>query len=321
MNDTNFKALNIAVIIPCHNEELTISKVINDFRTSLPHSIIYVFDNVSTDDTSAVALSAGAIVHKIPNKGKGNVMRRMFADIEADIYVMVDGDDTYDASRCPEMICSLTKENLDLVVAIRDAQNTNNAYRRGHVFGNFMLSKTVSFLFGYGFTDMLSGYRVMSRRFVKSFPVVSSGFEIETEMTVHALQIGASYCEIETFYDSRPDGSESKLNTYQDGIRILWMIFLLFKEVKPFQFFGIFSLLFSSISIFLFIPILFDFIDTGLVPRLPTAILSTGLMILAFLSLVSGVILDSLSHARLEAKRMFYLSNDVRIVSDSNKVK
>ena len=298
----------IAVLIPCYNEELTISRVVNDFQKSLPEATIYVYDNASTDNTSKVATKAGALVFQEPNKGKGNVVRRMFADIEANIYVIVDGDDTYEASKCPEMIDQLVNNNLDMVVATRKTTNSGGEYRWGHVFGNWMLTRSVSLIFGHGFTDMLSGYRVMSCRFVKSFPITSKGFEIETEITVHALQVGVSYEEMETVYDSRPEGSESKLSTFRDGFRILGMILLLFKEEKPFQFFGLLSLLFFMVSIVLSIPIFVTYVETGLVPRMPTAILSTGLMILSFFSLISGVILDSLSRSKLEAKRANYLS-------------
>jgi len=298
----------IAVLIPCYNEELTISRVVNDFQESLPEVTVYVYDNASTDNTSKVAAKAGALVFQEPNKGKGNVVRRMFADIESDIYVIVDGDDTYDASKCQEMVEYLIENKLDMVVANRKTNNSEGEYRWGHVFGNKMLTRSVSFVFGRGFTDMLSGYRIMSRRFVKSFPAMSQGFEIETEITVHALQVGASYKEIETTYNSRPEGSESKLSTFKDGFRILKMILLLFKEGRPFQFFVLFFLLFFVVSIVLAVPVFFTYIETGMVPRLPTAVLSTGLMILAFFSLISGVILDSLSRSRLEAKKFNYLS-------------
>jgi glycosyltransferase involved in cell wall biosynthesis len=298
---------NIAVLVPCYNEELTISTVVSDFQDALPEAVVYVYDNASTDSTSAVAKKAGARVFYDSNKGKGNVVRRMFADIEADIYIIVDGDDTYEVSKCLEMVNKLINDNLDMVVATRKTGNSKGEYRWGHVFGNWMLTRSVSLIFGRGFTDMLSGYRVMSRRFVKSFPIMSQGFEIETEMTVHALQVGASYKEIETTYDSRPEGSESKLSTFKDGFRILGMILILFKENKPFQFFGLSSLLFFVVSLALSIPVFVTYMETGLVPRVPTAILSTGLMILSFFSLISGVVLDSLSRSRLEAKKANYL--------------
>ncbi len=298
---------SIAILVPCYNEELTISTVVNDFQEALPQATIYVYDNASTDNTGKVAEKAGAIVYQERGRGKGNVIRRMFSDIEADIYIMVDGDDTYEAHKSIEMVNQLIKSNLDMVVGVRKTSNFDGEYRRGHVFGNWMLTTSVSLIFGSGFSDMLSGYRVMSRRFVKSFPVMSKGFEIETEMTVHALQIGASYAEKETVYNSRPEGSESKLSTFKDGIRILRMILLLFKEEKPFYFFSILSLLFFLVSLTLSIPIFITYMDTGLVPRIPTAVLSTGLMIMSFFSLISGVILDSLSRSRLESKRLNYL--------------
>jgi glycosyltransferase involved in cell wall biosynthesis len=297
----------IAVLMPCYNEEAAIKKVVNDFQLAIPSALIYVYDNASTDSTIEIATKAGAIVRTEPNKGKGNVMRRMFSDIEADIYIVVDGDGTYESNKCSKMVKKLTDNNLDMVVATRKTDNTSGEYRRGHVFGNWMLTRSVALIFGHGFTDMLSGYRVMSRRFVKSFPIASKGFEIETEMTVHALQVGASYAEIETLYDSRPEGSKSKLNTFKDGFSILRMIFLLFKEEKPFQFFGLLCLLFFIISVALSIPIFSTYIETGLVPKIPTAILSTGLMILSFFSFISGVILDSISRLKLEKKKANYL--------------
>ena len=300
--------LRIAVCIPCFNEEKTIGNVINDFKSNLPEADIYVYDNLSTDKTAEVALEAGAIVRCETERGKGNVMRRMFADIESDIYIMIDGDNTYDVSIVNSMVEMLISNNLDLIVATRNAKNPENAYRNGHVFGNWALTKTVSSIFQNGFTDMLSGYRAMSRRFVKSFPISSKGFEIETEMNIHALQLSAPFDEIESNYDSRPLGSESKLSTWLDGIKILFTIIILFKELKPFLFYGFISLIFTSISIILAIPILQTWIDTGLVPRFPTAILSTGIMILAFLTLSAGLILDSLSRARLDEKRLRYLS-------------
>jgi glycosyltransferase involved in cell wall biosynthesis len=298
---------SIAILIPCFNEELTISKVINDFQGALPHAAIYVYDNASTDNTFKAAEKAGAIVYQEKARGKGNVIRRMFSDIEADIYIMVDGDDTYEAHKSIEMVDQLNKNNLDMVVGVRKTSNFHGEYRRGHVFGNWMLTSSVALIFGSGFSDMLSGYRVMSRRFVKSFPIMSKGFEIETEMTIHALQVGASYAEKETIYNSRPEGSESKLNTLKDGIRILGTIILLFKEEKPFYFFSAFSLLFFVVSLLLSVPIFITYINTGLVPRIPTAVLSTGLMIMSFGSLISGIILDSLSRLRLQSKKLNYL--------------
>ena len=313
-NEEAIKGFKIAILIPCYNEELTIAKVVKDFYSCIPDSFVYVFNNASTDATAEVAKEAGAIVFNEPNKGKGNVTKRMFADVEADLYVMVDGDDTYEACQAINMAAHLINNNLDMVVATREAIDNQSAYRWGHVFGNWMLTRSVSLLFGRGFTDMLSGYRIMSRRFIKSFPLSSNGFEVETEITIHALQVGASSEEIKTKYNERPAGSESKLSTFGDGYKILKMIFLLFKEEKPFQFFGFFSLLFFIFSIILFLPIFLNFIETGLVPKLPSAILSASLMLLSFLSLISGLILDSLSRARHEVKRLKYLSyNSPRI--------
>jgi glycosyltransferase involved in cell wall biosynthesis len=298
----------IAILIPCHNEESTIGSVIDSFFKYIPESIVYVYDNASVDGTSEIAKAHGAIVNYEPNKGKGNVVRRMFADIVADIYIILDGDETYDVSMAPLMINKLIDENLDMVVGTRKAAIAKDAYRSGHIFGNWVLTSAVSIAFNSGFTDMLSGYRVMSHRFVKSFPVNSNGFEIETEMTVHALQLKTPFSEVETSYDARPEGSQSKLNTWSDGFRILGMIVLLIKEYKPFQFFGIFSIVLAIISFMLSVPIILTWIDTGLVPRLPTAILSMGIMILAVISLSSGIILDSVSRARLEKKRLQYLT-------------
>lgn len=298
---------SIAILIPCFNEELTISSVVTDFRNVLPQAKIYVCDNASTDNTSKLAEKSGAIVFHEKIRGKGNVIRRMFSDIEADIYIMVDGDNTYEARKSEEMVDVLINSNLDMVVGVRKTSNSDGEYRRGHVFGNWMLTKSVSLIFGSGFSDMLSGYRVMSRRFVKSFPIMSKGFGIETEMTVHALQIGASYAEEDTIYNSRPKGSESKLSTVKDGIKILGTIILLFKEEKPFYFFSIMSLLFFLVSLILSFPIFITYLETGLVPRFPTAILSTGLMIMSFSSFISGVVLDSISRSKLQSKKLNYL--------------
>ena len=303
-----FDKLKIAILIPCYNEEAAIKKVVNDFQLAIPSALVYVYDNASTDKTVEIATKAGAIVRTEPNKGKGNVMRRMFSDIESDVYIIVDGDDTYEASIAPKMIEQLVQEELDMVVGIRRSLEVKKSYRRGHVFGNWLLTRAVAFLFGKGFNDMLSGYRVMSRRFVKSFPIISKGFEIETEMTIHTLQIGIPYGEVETAYNERPMNSESKLSTFHDGFRIIKMIFFLFKEEKPFQFFGLIAILLLLVSIILLIPIFSTYISTGFVPRLPTAILAMGLITMAFFSLSFGVILDSLSRLRMESKKIHYLS-------------
>ena len=303
MNETQ----KLAVLIPCFDEETTIEKVVSDFKSALPKALIYVYDNASNDATSSVARDAGAIIFQELNKGKGNVIRRMFADLEADIFIMVDGDATYDASMAQKMIDELVQNNLDIVIATRTASDSN-AYRSGHVIGNKTITGAVSFIFKGGFTDMLSGYRVMSRRFVKTFPIVSNGFEIETEMAIHILQLGIPYKEIKTKYDPRPMGSESKLNTWSDGVRILKMIIFLFKEQKPFQLFGIFFLLLMLLSISLSIPLTLTYIETGLVPRLPTAILIIGMTIMAVVSISAGIILDTVSRAKLENKRLHYLN-------------
>ncbi|MDR3424852.1 MAG: glycosyltransferase family 2 protein [Alphaproteobacteria bacterium] len=296
-----------AVLIPCYNEEITIAKVVADFRRVLPDAAIYVYDNNSRDRTVDVAKQAGAIVRSEPLQGKGNVVRRMFADIEADIYVMVDGDDTYDAASAPKMIEAMRRESLDMVNGARVA-STKEAYRPGHRFGNWLLTSMVAWIFGSRFTDMLSGYRVMSRRYVKSFPALSAGFETETELTVHALELRMPTLEVATPLRDRPDGSVSKLSTFKDGFRVLWTIVVLVKEERPMQFFSLLALAFSVISTALIVPIFVQFMETGLVPRLPTAVLSMGLMIVAFLSLACGLILDTVTRGRREMKRMRYLN-------------
>jgi glycosyltransferase involved in cell wall biosynthesis len=299
--------LQIAVIIPCRNEAASISKVVQDFLTALPSAHVFVYDNSSTDETAALAIQAGAVVRSELLSGKGNVVRRMFADVEADVYVLVDGDDTYDAASAGLLIEKLEADFLDMVNAVRVA-SADAAYRSGHRFGNFLLTKIVALIFGSRFSDLLSGYRVFSRRFVKSFPALTSGFEIETELTVHALELRMPIAEMETPYRERPSGSESKLRTLRDGWRILRTILLLAKEERPLHFFGLFFALLAATAVILSWPVLITFLETGLVPRFPTAILSTGLMLLAFLSLACGVILDTVTHGRQEMKRMHYLS-------------
>lgn len=299
--------MRVAVLVPCHNEEATVTQVVTGFRAALPSATIYVYDNNCTDRTAELAKAAGAVVRAESQPGKGYVVRRMFADIEADVYVMADGDATYDAARAPELVELLVRDRLDMVVGTRVPESPEHAYRPGHQFGNRLLTGTVALIFGRGFTDMLSGYRVFSRRFVKSFPAESQGFEIETEITIHALHMGLPVGETATRYFARPEGSASKLSTYRDGFRILWLIVSLFKEVRPFAFFGLIFLILAVLSVGLAVPVLLTYLQTGLVPRLPTAVLSTGLMLLAFLSLASGVILDSVSRGRLEAKRLAYL--------------
>lgn len=296
----------IAVLIPCYNEEIAIGAVVRDFRAALPEATIFVFDNNSRDRTVEVAREAGAIVRRVPLQGKGNVVRRMFADVDADAYVLVDGDDTYHAASAQAMVARLFAENLDMVVSRRVTDEVA-AYRQGHRLGNWVLTECVARLFGRAFTDILSGYRVFSRRFVKSFPALATGFEIETELTVHALELRMPIDEIEAPYKSRPEGSVSKLNTYRDGIRILWTILKLFRQERPLAFFGGISAVLGLASLALSIPLFLTYAETGLVPRFPTAILVTGMTITAFLSLGCGLILDTVTRGRHEMKRLVYL--------------
>ncbi|HEY9651833.1 MAG TPA: glycosyltransferase family 2 protein [Coleofasciculaceae cyanobacterium] len=305
----SLKNYRIAVLIPCRNESLTIAQVVAGFQSALPEATIYVYDNRSTDDTAEQARAAGAVVRYEREPGKGNVVRRMFADIEADIYVMVDGDNTYEAQVVRRLVERLLNEQLDMVIGARRlAAKESLAYRRGHRFGNVFLTTCVKLLFGAKLVDMLSGYRIFSRRFVKSFPALSNGFEIETEFTVHALELKMPFTEEPTLYGVRPPGSASKLRTFTDGWRVLGTALLLFKEVRPFLFFGIIFLLLALISLTLGIPIVETFLETGLVPRFPTAILAASIMLLAFLGLTCGFILDSVARGRREAKRMVYLA-------------
>lgn len=297
----------IAVTIPCYNEAVTIAKVIEDFRQALPDADIYVFDNNSTDNTAQVARDAGAIVRSEQRQGKGHVVRRMFADVEADIYLMVDGDDTYDASIAPTLIELLKRNHVDMVVGTR-ADVTKDAGRGGHAFGNKLFNKIYGRLFGKQFSDIFSGYRVFSRRFVKSFPAVSSGFEIETEMSVHCSQLGIPTLERPTIYGVRPEDSQSKLRTFRDGFRILAMFAMLAKETRPAAFFGTLGFGLVLLAAILSAPLLATYAQTGLVPRFPTAILATGLVVTATILAVSGLILDSLARARIEAKRAVFLS-------------
>lgn len=297
----------VAVLVPCHNEETTVYDVVMGFRAVLPSATVYVYDNNCTDQTSARAAEAGAVVRREPLKGKGNVIRRMFADVDADVYVLVDGDNTYDATQAPRMIGLLLDEQLDMVNAARDATH-QESYRFGHTFGNRMLTGIVSRIFGNRLSDLLSGYRVFSRRFAKSFPALARGFEIETELTVHALELRLPMAEIRAPYGARPPGSTSKLSTIRDGIRILRTILVLVKEERPLPFFGAIALILALVSMALIVPVVVTYMDTGLVPRLPTAVLSTGLMLLGFLSLACGLILDTVTRGRREMKRLYYLS-------------
>lgn len=299
--------LEVAVLVPCYNEEHAISKVVADFLAALPAATVYVYDNNSTDGTVAAAKKAGAVVRRETHQGKGYVVRRMFNDIEADIYVLVDGDATYDAPSARAMIDKLVAERLDMVVATR-VDREEAAYRRGHRAGNRLLSGFVAHIFGRAFTDILSGYRIFSRRFVKSFPILSGGFEIETELSVHALELELPVGELATPYYSRPAGSVSKLSTWQDGFRILWTVLRLYRAERPLSLFGAFGIALIIISIGLAIPILITYLQEGIVPRLPTAVLSTGLMVIAFLSIACGLILDTVTRGRREAKLIAYLS-------------
>jgi glycosyltransferase involved in cell wall biosynthesis len=297
----------IAVLLPCYNEEAAIAQTVAGFRAALPGATIYVYDNNSRDRTIEVARAAGAVVRSERMQGKGNVVRRMFADVDADIYVMADGDATYDASVGPAMVERLLREGLDMIVGTR-VHEAAEAYRRGHVLGNRAMTGFLAGLFGRSFTDIFSGYRVFSRRFVKSFPVLSAGFEIETEISVHALELKMPVGEVETRYFARPEGSASKLSTYTDGLRILRTIVTLYRYERPLLFFGWVAALFATFSVVLAIPLILTYFHTGLVPRFPTAILSTGLMILAFLNLFAGLILDTVVRGRREMRRLAYLA-------------
>ena len=302
------KKLNVAVLIPCYNEELTITKVIREFKEVLPEADFYVYDNNSTDETILRASEAGAIVRQETLQGKGNVVRRMFRDVEADLYVMVDGDDTYDASKAPEMVRTAIAGSIDLVNGIRISDNSEKTYRPGHEFGNHLLTSAVSLLFGNRIMDMLSGYKVLSKRFVKSFPAHSAGFEVETELTVHALVLSMPIAHISGKYNGRPEGSISKLRTYSDGMKILRLIMTLFKQERPLLFFSVLGSFLALLALVLGMPIIADYIQTGLVPRLPTAILSMGIMITSFLSFTGALILDTVTRGRRESRILQYLA-------------
>ena len=297
----------VAVLVPCYNEERAIAKVVGDFRAALPGATIYVYDNNSKDNTAAAARGAGAVVRSETHQGKGYVVRRMFNDIEADVYVLVDGDATYDAPSASKMIAKLLDDHLDMVVATR-IDTEEAAYRRGHRTGNLLLTGLVTNIFGRAFTDILSGYRVFSRRFVKSFPILSGGFEIETELTVHALELELPVGEVATPYYSRPSGSSSKLSTWHDGFRILWMVLKLYRTERPLSFFGSLGIALALGAIGLAIPIFITYLHEGLVPRLPTAVLATGLVLVAFLSIACGLILDTVTRGRREVKLIAYLA-------------
>jgi len=294
------------VLIPCHNEEATIANVVAGFREALPSADVYVFDNNSTDNTADAAERSGAKVRRVLLQGKGNVLRRMFADVDADFYVLVDGDNTYDAASAPKLVEMLRKESLDMVVGIRLPVGTS-AYRPGHALGNRLLTGVLSSLFGRRCKDVLSGYRAFSRRFVKSFPVFSIGFEIETELTVHALQMSMNIAEVPTTYKERQKGSTSKLRTFSDGARILFTILQLFSIERPMVFYGGIALVLALGSVVLAVPIFQTYLETGLVPRFPTAILSTGMILLSALFFFVGLILANVTRGRQELKAMFYL--------------
>ena len=297
----------VAVLIPCWNEEQAIAKVVGDFRKHLPDATIYVYDNNSRDRTPTLARGAGAVVRNENLQGKGHVVRRMFADVEADIYLLVDGDDTYDASTAPEMVGMLLDGQLDMVTALR-LPTCEDAYRRGHRLGNRVLSFLVCHLFGNRAHDVLSGYRAFSRRFVKSFPALSAGFETETEFTIHALELNMPIGEVGTCYRDRPAGSRSKLHTITDGLRILHTILVLLKQERPLQCFAATGAALLALGFALGMPVVLDFLQTGLVPRLPTALLATGIVLGAFLAFVCGLVLDSVSRGRKELKRLAYLA-------------
>lgn len=299
--------MRIAVLIPCYNEAVAISQVVRDFRAALPQAEVWVFDNNSRDATAQIAESEGALVRHVGLQGKGNVVRRQFADVEADIYIMVDGDDTYHAASAPLMARCLVEGGHDMVVGVRKAVDAQTAYRAGHVWGNRMLTGFLSWLFGTNCTDILTGYRVFSRRFVKSFPVLSAGFDIETELTVHALEMKMSVGEVETPYKERPEGSFSKLSTYKDGFRILRTMLRLFSAERPLVFFGSIGLVLALASLGLMAPVALEFMETGLVPRLPTALLATGVMLTGLLNVVVGAVLDTVTRGRREAKMLAYL--------------
>lgn len=305
----SYRGLSVALIVPCFNEEVSIGQVIETFRLAMPELDIFVFDNNSSDNTVSVARAAGAEVITVTLRGKGNVVRRMFADVDADIYVMVDGDATYDANSITALVDALIDQNLDMVVGCRqtEAEVSGAAYRRGHQFGNMLLTQSVAKIFGGAFTDMLSGYRVFTKRYAKSFPALSHGFEIETELTVHALELRMPYGEVMTPYGARPEGSESKLSTYKDGLRILITIGRLFISERPFSFFGICAALLALTALGIALPIATEYLSTGLVPRLPTAVLSASMMVCALLSFACGLILDNVTRGRQEAKRLAYL--------------
>ena len=300
----------VAVLLPCRNEEEAIGDVVAAFRAALPAAEVYVYDNGSTDRTVERALAEGARVAYEPRRGKGNVVCRMLADVDADVYVIADGDGTYDASAAPAMVHLLVRDSFDMVVGCRSAVDgdARNAYPPGHALGNWLFNRLFRALFGVTFKDVFSGYRVLSRRFVKSFPVRFPGFEIETELAAHAVDIGLPYAEVPTTYRPRREGSERKLRAVRDGLDIMVAAMLLFKEMRPARFFGLIALFLTAVALALGIPVVNEFIETGFVPRLPTAVLAASIQIIAFISLTAGLVLDSVSRSRREARRLVYLS-------------
>jgi glycosyltransferase involved in cell wall biosynthesis len=301
-------APRVAVILPCFNEAEEIARVVTDFRAALPASDIYVYDNASTDDTAAKARAAGAIVRGVRQRGKGNVVRHAFAQIEADVYVLADGDGTYDATRAPELVATLWDDQLDMVVGTREHRGEADAYRSGHQTGNRVFNWLVQKLFGEAFVDIFSGYRVLSRPFVKSFPALATGFETETEMSLHAIQLGLACVEIPTHYRPRGETSQSKLRTYRDGLRILWFITRLLKHLRPLFLFATLAVLGAAASLAIGSSVILEFLQTGLVPRLPTAVAAASLMVIAGGSLATGLILDGIAYTQQETKRLAYLS-------------
>ncbi len=308
-------SLRIAVILPCYNEEAAIAETVAGFRSALPTATIYVYDNNSGDGTVELARGAGAVVRTERQQGKGHVVRRMFADVDADIYVMADGDLTYDPKAAPEMVRMLVDEQYDMVVGTRQHEAAE-AYRGGHVIGNRLFTGLLARLFGRSFTDIFSGYRIFSRRFVKSFPVLSEGFEIETEMSVHALELRMPIGELVTAYGARPEGSESKLSTYRDGWRILKTIVTLYRIERPVLFYGGLGAMLLLIAVLLAVPLVITYLDTGLVPRFPTAILVTGMVVIAVLSFFAGLILDTVTRGRREMRRLAYLAHPAPPVAE-----
>lgn len=318
MSQQAASSLDIAVLLPCYNEAATIGQVVSDFRAALPEAKIYVYDNNSTDGTALKAMLAGATVVRERRQGKGHVVRRMFCDIDADIYIMADGDGTYGPADAEELIRTLITERVDMVVGTRRGVH-DDAGRQGHAFGNRLFNQLYRILFGNDFTDILSGYRAFSRRYVKSFPAVSAGFEIETEMSVHASRLKLPVCEIELDYGRRPEGSHSKLSTFKDGFKILWMFAMLMKETRPFAFFGLIAAGLMGVSLAAMAPVLYEFFTTGLVSRMPTWIGATALMMMSFLSFTAALILDSLARSRAEQLRIHYLTLPALAPSTSAK--